>query len=866
MVNGSPATDPGGNPVYLGSIFNPATGLVIPGNNFANVTPTPLAISTISQNLAGIYQKYYPPQNNGIVNNDGEPQNGAPFFHQNQMSVKIDENFNDRTRLAASVIYTKRPQFQVGSGGVGNATQGPWSWNGLDDEFGGPLSLAQWHDIPAWGNRISLSHNFSPNIMNVVSATWNRFWVGDISTHTAGNWQSTIGFTGIPDAGQLPAINYGSAVNGVSEDNIGYSGNGFYDSNSIVYDDKLDWVKGRHTISFGAELRWFECNSDTDAGGLNFNFSNVTTGAPNEPYSPYVGFGFASFMLGEVNSASEQGPQNEYGRRRSYSVFAADSFKLNHRITLNYGVNWNFYGPLKEKYGHWANFNTTQVDPVWGIPGTTDYLTNGSQTFEGPTSWKQFAPHMGAAIKVTNKLVVRSAYSMFIVPIGIDYWGGVPLGFDPGYWPQNIINANPTYAPVFQWDPRTSAGTFNGMSLPANPNGYPGTWTQGVFSPEYLTGGEVSNNPNGLAHEGIVNEWNAGIEYQVSTNTRFSVNYIANRGTHLHDSAMQSNQPDQATYTALVQSGNYLNVVNSPATAAANGVPYPYAGFYGPAWSAIAPFPQVASELGSISFINSPYAKSGYDALQMELIQRFSHGITADYSFNLARFITNGQNNNFVASGTFPVIQNIYNERYSANDITPYNQAIIKGYIQWALPFGRGREFLGNAGYWTDKVVSGWSLGSVMYFSTGTPMGVTSSNSMPGYGSTVYANVASGASFKRQFSGKLDLTNPADSSNQYLTVPTSTLFTNPAEGSFGNDGPYTTGFDGFGTVSTDLSIIKVIRMRERYRIQLRGEFYDVMNRHYWNNPNNSISSPYFGMVQSENGTSRIGQVGLRIEF
>jgi hypothetical protein len=153
-----------------------------------------------------------------------------------------------------------------------------------------------------------------------------------------------------------------------------------------------------------------------------------------------------------------------------------------------------------------------------------------------------------------------------------------------------------------------------------------------------------------------------------------------------------------------------------------------------------------------------------------------------------------------------------------------------------------------------------------MYFSTGIPMGVTSSNSMPGYGSTVYANVASGASFKRAFASKLDLTNPADSSNQYLTVPASTLFTNPVEGNFGNDGPYTPGFDGFGTVNTDLSIIKLIRMRERFKIQLRCEFYDVMNRHYWNNPNNNIASPYFGMVQSEQGISRIGQVGLRIEF
>ena len=50
-----------------------------------------------------------------------------------------------------------------------------------------------------------------------------------------------------------------------------------------------------------------------------------------------------------------------------------------------------------------------------------------------------------------------------------------------------------------------------------------------------------------------------------------------------------------------------------------------------------------------------------------------------------------------MAAGTFPVIQNIYNESYAANYIKPYNQAIIKGYIQWALPFGKGRQFLGNS-------------------------------------------------------------------------------------------------------------------------------------------------------------------------
>ncbi len=823
-------------------IFQPGTGLVFPGN----VITTP--ISKIAQNVVGLYQSYYPPQNNGIVDNDGEPQNGAPFFHQNQFSLKVDHNISDRDRLAGSLIYTKRPQFQVGSGGVGNATQGPWSWNGKDDEFGGPLSLAQWHNIPAWGIRLSESHNFASNIINVVSATYNRFWVGDISTHTAGNWQSTIGFPNIKDAGQFPAINYGNSVNGVAEDNIGYSGNGFYDSNTIVYDDKLDWVKGRHTISFGGEMRLFEINNDDDAGGLNFNFSNLTTGAPLQPYSPKVGFGFASFLLGDVYSASEQGPTNEYGRRRSASVYAADSFKLNKRVTLNYGLNWNYYNDLKEKYGHWANFNVSEINPVLGIPGSVDYLKNGGQSFEGPVDWKEFAPHIGAAIKVTSKLVVRSAYSMFYVPIGIDSWGGVPYGFAPGYWPQNFINPNSDYSPIFNWDTAT--------------NGYPGTWTQGVFSPNYLTGGMVTIDPHGLEN-GIVNEWNAGIEYQLSTNTRFSVNYLANRGTHLHDSAMQDNQPNQATYSALLKSGNTFNLVTDASSAAAAGVPYPYAGFSGPAWATIAPFPQISQELGTLYYLNTPMGKSSYDSFQVELIQRYSHGITADYSFNLARFATNTTNNNFTDTYSSPILQNTEDLSYAANYIKPYNQAILKGYIQWALPFGRGRQFLGSSGKAVNAAVSNWSLGSVMYFSTGTPMTVASSNGYPGYYSAQYANVATGASFPKLFHNKLDLTNPADPSNQYFSP---SLFSDPTYGTFGNDGPWTVGLNGFGTVNTDLSIIKIITVRERWKVQLRGEFYDVMNRHYWSNPNTNIASPYFGMVQSEQGISRIGQVGLRLQW
>ena len=143
-------------------------------------------------------------------------------------------------------------------------------------------------------------------------------------------------------------------MNGFGEDRIGYSSKGYYTSNVLVGDETLTWIKGRHTITFGGELRGFQINSHGGNGVLNFTFSNAQTGAPTAPYASQVGFGFASFLLGDVSSASMGTSYDLYGRRKSLSIFAEDSFRVNSRLTLNYGLNWNQTYPFHEKYGHWA--------------------------------------------------------------------------------------------------------------------------------------------------------------------------------------------------------------------------------------------------------------------------------------------------------------------------------------------------------------------------------------------------------------------------------------------------------------------------------------------------------------------------------
>ena len=109
-------------------------------------------------------------------------------------------------------------------------------------------------------------------------------------------------------AGNFPEINFGRAVNGVGTSEIGYSTSGYYVSNAYIARDDLSWAKGRHSIKMGGEIRWMQLNSHAGLPALHFNFNNSQTGAPNQPWANEVGFGFASFLLGAVESASQDTP------------------------------------------------------------------------------------------------------------------------------------------------------------------------------------------------------------------------------------------------------------------------------------------------------------------------------------------------------------------------------------------------------------------------------------------------------------------------------------------------------------------------------------------------------------------------------
>jgi len=300
--------------------------------------------------------------------------------------------------------------------------------------------------------RISESHTFSTTKLNVLNLTYNWYSQGDHTT-APGNWNSQLGF-GNTGSNNFPVVSFGNAVNGYGVTYIGNASEGSFSGANIITGDNFTWTTGRHTLSFGGDFSAYQVNSHKGSGVLSFNFvPNSTDGG----FTNVAGFGFASYLLGDVANANESTPFDLYGRRKTMSLFAQDSYKITPKFTVTAGLRWQYAFRFHEKYGHWANFDLTQVDPNYGYPGKLVYATGGGDSFEKKEYSDGFGPQIGFAYNPTPKLVFRGSFGLTLTPPNSAYFNGVPDGFAPGFQGTNQVKT------AFDWD-----------------SGYPGTFVPGT--------------------------------------------------------------------------------------------------------------------------------------------------------------------------------------------------------------------------------------------------------------------------------------------------------------------------------------------------------------------------------------------------
>jgi hypothetical protein len=663
-------------------------------------------------------------------------------------------------------------------------------------------------------------------LLNVFGVTFNRFRVPSEARSRDGNWPSTLGL-GDFGAGNFPIIQF-QGINGddqryvaglpIDETNLGSQYNDFYAANTFIYDDTLSWVRGRHTYKFGAELRAQQFNSHGDYGVPTFTFDPAQTAGS---FGADAGFGFASFLLGDVNQASASEPDNTYGRRKSVSLFAQDAIKVTSKFTLNADLRWDFNGRYHEKYGHWSNFNTTAVNPVTGLLGSLEFADGGGDSFETKQYYHNFSGHMGGAYQLTAKTVVRASFGVFYVPLNLNTYSGIPYGFNPGF----VLN-NQVLTP-FDWDA-----------------GYPGQAVNIGKNPNFTRYGMVSINPH-MLELGNVQAWSAGFQREIIRDLIVDANFIQNHGYHLESGYVQANQPSLSAYTALVQAGRQYAWVTEP-------------GFSGFGWASVAPFPNVAMTYGPLFFVGSPLGNTDYKSLQLTIKKRTRHGLSLLASYNLSS--SHGDVDDAFEDLYYAgPLQDVYNLQQERHTISSFDQThIVKGYVVYELPFGRGKSLYADAGPALNGLLGGWTFSGDFHYATGMPMRITANVYYPGI-NNVYADIVPGCDIGEHYNGEVGATyfNPA-------------CFVNPPNGEFGNAPGYLAGLRNPGLAAEDLGVSKSLRFRERDQLRLYFQMFNVFNRHGFSGPNTQIGTAGFGEVlaQDLNGlpVARVGQLGARFSF
>lgn len=851
-------------------IYDPATGNQFTGN----VIPSTL-ISPISKKINAFYQNYAP-QSGGFDNNLRGLIQNTPSQTPIQVVVKLDHTLHEQDHLSGSWIYNHRPRTLDDSGGLWQA----------GTTSGGPLSNGRYqlYWVDQW--RLSETHTFSPNVLNILNFTYNLDF-NSSSPSVPGNWNSQLGF-GNTGANTFPLIGFndqGSAY-GHNETFLGNTWQGNFSGVNAIIGDTLTWSKGRHNFSFGGDFTAHQINSRSGSGALSFDFPFSRTSGPGYPYD---GFAYATFLLGYVDKASETVAYNLYGRQKGIALFAQDSYKATSKLTLSMGLRWNYNFRFHEKNGNWASFDPLAISPSLGIPGTLVFAKNGSDSFDRYEYPRNFGPSFGFAYQMLPKTVVRGSFGLIFNPVGVAFFQGVPDGFAPQLGVNNV-------GCCFTWD--------------NVPNGYPGTVTKAVpdASP-YSLFPMVSTDPRSL-RLGYSEAFNLGVQQELTPNTRLEISYVGNRGHRLTDTALAWNEGPASVFQALAPQGPSIafgNFVCDPtvtdctngagqpsapcpwwvadyyafSTPASLGIKNPYPGFCGPLLTAFAPFPQMAAAEGSywyyanLLYSGVPLGQSFYDSLVFNLVKRSGHGFTTDLSYTWSR----QEGDSFSAqqdyNGYYTPIQDFSKMRQAAHAVTGYDLThVVKGFVSYNLPFGRGQRFA-SQNRAVNAVIGGWTVAAIVNYYSGQPFHIGAANPYwpvwgniyPQFNLDTYRGpngtkgfVPLGANYQ----------GPVPAGNQYM--PTN-VASNPTPGVL-PPSPVSSALRCPGAANENATLLKNFTMGAdgQYRLSFRTEFYNLLNRHYYNingcsgNNNNGIGAGNFGQIFGVQDNPRQGQFAIRFEF
>jgi hypothetical protein len=721
-----------------------------------------------------------------------------------------------------------------------------------------------------------------------------------------------------PDVGIHP--NLGASREGVPYINIagGFSiGNNFegelpQKGNTYQVSDSYGKVIGNHSLKFGGDFR-----SNQFDQRLYFNINGsyyIYGGGPNDTVSNDL---FANYLLGLNDNYIQGSAQDEFVRSKAFYLFAQDSWKLKSNLTLNYGLRWELNTPMKDIGQKVQTFrpgqNSTvypcaigQNDPLFATFGSdcaaAGVLPTGLVVPGDPgvpagltsTYYKSFAPRIGLAWSPDakdgffgklfggpGKTSIRAGFGIFYNPI--EQLVLEQFSAEPPFGGSSSIFNTMFNLPFQYQDGTTAPNPFNGILTP--PRNQPVDWA--MFRPILLYGQFAPHMRSQYAEQ-----YNLSVQREIAKDLVLQVAYVGRQGHRLlatkdlnpgnaqtcldlQKISVDANDPNLACSQFFADSsftvpageipvGDTLHLPygSVPSVTGPNPTDITLVGLRPYSSPNCQPTTGVGCPADGLPMFSSIFqqntiSSSAYNALQVSLEKRFSHGLLFNLAYTFGKSLDD--------ASTFESLLNPINPRLNRSlSLFDARHRFVFSYY-WELPVPKYQGFAG-------KALNGWSLSGITTVQSGFPIRITQQD-----------DNELQASFDFETPGEPNLVGPFHSINPRKMTCAAGTGTDPSTCTLINAGFDVNAFDGNvqlgtigsaprticcgpGTFNTEIAVLKETPVGERYRFQFRAEFFNIFNHAQFFQPDGNITDGTdFGRVKRARDP-RLIQFALKFYF
>jgi hypothetical protein len=729
-------------------------------------------------------------------------RNGDETVNQDQFDVRLDHRVSMRDQVFGRLTgfreqFTPVTPLPDGSGST-SGTLGPQT-------------------TQAWAFASSYQRTLSNQVLNELRVGDTRRHVERTAAQLTSSASANLSLPGIPSTARFPNMLPTFLIAGYQQ--LGSTGSTASDFGTSVTEiaDSLSWVKGRHALKFGADLRWERLNviqPQYPTGA--FTFSNIFT---DQPTVPNTGTPFASFLLGQVQQFQIDLQQDVIRNRAHFQeYFAQDDWKLTNHVTVNAGLRYTLNFPSTEVNNQAAVFNLTTRQ--------MEYLgADGHPSAARQLHKDNFGPRMGIVGQMTDKVVARVGYGLVWIEMA-----GITTPFTTPVFPflqtvtqRSLDNVIPAFL-------LTGGPTVTPLPHTANAG-----LGQGVFAVDSDLG------------SGYVQQWNASFQRELSSNVSVEAACVGSKITRvgLPDANLNQLSVDQLALGAALMArvaNPYFGII-------------PRSSSLGDPLISVAQLLKPYPEFTNVSLYRNNVGTTIYHGFTAKLEQRFSRGLSYLVSYTRSKLLDDASAVFDASVLTGPVARNdhpadTYNRKlerdYSAGDIPQ----VFAASAVWSLPFGAGHAHRPNGV--TGAIVSDWTLTGVLILQSGVVIPVTmATNSLSFAGFGVQ---------RPNVTGDPTLRSDERTVEQYFSTG---AFSAPAAFTLGSASRNPVRGPGYRNL--DLALIRRVPVSPSTSLEFRVEAFDVMNWPFLGAPNGSFGSAAFGTITSA-GDPRVVQLAFKLLF